>query len=89
MASLLRWLFCAQGTPLSWLDVAWSPSKMTAKEAGSFCSQALVLPTDVRDPVSIGALFTETKKKFGRLDVLFNSAGTNVPPVPLEDLTYE
>ena len=65
------------------------PLEMTAKEAGSFCSQALVLPTDVRDPMSIRALFTETNKRFGRLDVLFNNAGTNVPPVPLEDLTYE
>jgi len=65
------------------------PLEMTAKEAGSFSSQALVLPTDVRDPVSIRALFTETRKRLGRLDVLFNNAGTNVPPVPLEDLTYE
>jgi NAD(P)-dependent dehydrogenase (short-subunit alcohol dehydrogenase family) len=64
------------------------PLEMTVKEAGSFCLQALVLPTDVREPVSIRALFTETKKRFGRLDVLFNNAGTNAPPVPLEDLTY-
>jgi NAD(P)-dependent dehydrogenase (short-subunit alcohol dehydrogenase family) len=86
-----------KSTALAFLRVGYSvvlagrrvePLEMTVKEAGSFCSQALVLPTDVREPVSIRALFTETKKRFGRLDVLFNNAGTNAPPMPLEDLTY-
>ncbi|OGA05902.1 MAG: 3-oxoacyl-ACP reductase, partial [Betaproteobacteria bacterium RIFCSPLOWO2_02_FULL_64_12] len=34
-------------------------------------------------------LFAATRKAFGRLDVLFNNAGTGAPPVPMEDLTYE
>jgi NAD(P)-dependent dehydrogenase (short-subunit alcohol dehydrogenase family) len=34
-------------------------------------------------------LFTKTKEIFGRLDLLFNNAGTGAPSVPLEDLTYE
>jgi NAD(P)-dependent dehydrogenase (short-subunit alcohol dehydrogenase family) len=34
-------------------------------------------------------LFAKTKEVFGRLDLLFNNAGTNAPPVLLEDLTYE
>jgi NAD(P)-dependent dehydrogenase (short-subunit alcohol dehydrogenase family) len=34
-------------------------------------------------------LFIKTKETFGRLDVLFNNAGTGAPPVLLEDLTYE
>jgi NAD(P)-dependent dehydrogenase (short-subunit alcohol dehydrogenase family) len=47
------------------------------------------VPTDVTDPESVKALFAKTKEAFGRLDVLFNNAGTGAPPVPMEDLTYE
>jgi NAD(P)-dependent dehydrogenase (short-subunit alcohol dehydrogenase family) len=61
----------------------------TVKEAGPFGSQALVVPTDVSKPDSVRALFSEAKEIFGRVDVLFNNAGTDVQPVPLEDLTYE
>ena len=65
------------------------PLEMTVKEAGAIGSQALVVPTDVSKPASVHALFAKTKEVFGRLDLLFNNAGTNAPPVPLEDLTYE
>ena len=58
----------------------------TCAQAGA---RALAVPTDVRDPESVSALFAETKASFGRLDVLFNNSGINAPPVPLEDLTLE
>jgi NAD(P)-dependent dehydrogenase (short-subunit alcohol dehydrogenase family) len=49
----------------------------------------LSVPTDVRDQSSVQALFARTNDAFGRLDLLFNNAGTGAPPVPLEELTYE
>ncbi len=49
----------------------------------------LVVPTDVSDPKSVGGLFNELQGQHGRLDLLFNNAGTNVPGVPIEDLTME
>ena len=61
----------------------------TAKETGADSSQVLVVPTDVGDHASIQNLFAQTKQTFGRLDLLFNNAGTGAPTVPLEDLTYE
>src|SRR3982751_1427780 len=51
--------------------------------------RALAVPTDVTDPESVRALFEATQRAFGRLDLLFNNAGTGAPPVPLEDLTVE
>ena len=65
------------------------PLEATAAQAGLAASRAPVVPTDVGDPTAVQALFAKTKERFGRLDLLFNNAGTGAPPVPLEDLTYE
>ena len=51
--------------------------------------RSLVVPTDVGDPRSVKALFAQVRETFGRLDVLFNNAGTGAPAIPMEDLTYE
>jgi NAD(P)-dependent dehydrogenase (short-subunit alcohol dehydrogenase family) len=61
----------------------------TVSQAGSLGPNALAVPTDAGDPHSVKALFAATQKAFGRLDVLFNNAGTGSPPVPLEELTFE
>jgi len=60
----------------------------TAKLAADASSASLVVATDVGDPQSVDALFSRLDKRFGRLDLLFNNAGTGAPPVPLEDLSY-
>jgi NAD(P)-dependent dehydrogenase (short-subunit alcohol dehydrogenase family) len=57
--------------------------------AGSAGKRALAVPTDVSDPQSVRALFARTREAFGRLDLLFNNAGTNAPGIPLEDLSFE
>ncbi len=57
--------------------------------AGPQASNALAVPTDITDPASVKALFARVKEAFGRVDVLFNNAGANVPGVLLEDLTVE
>ncbi len=51
--------------------------------------QMLVVPTDVANAASVRALFQATADKFGRLDLLFNNAGTGAPAIPMEDLTLE
>jgi NAD(P)-dependent dehydrogenase (short-subunit alcohol dehydrogenase family) len=62
-----------------------------AETAGAAAAgeRALVVPTDVTQPESVNALFDETARRFGRVDVLFNNAGRFAPGVPLEDLTFD
>jgi NAD(P)-dependent dehydrogenase (short-subunit alcohol dehydrogenase family) len=61
----------------------------TAALSESVGARALPVPTDVTDPRSVRALFEATERAFGRLDLLFNNAGTGAPAVPLEDLSFE
>jgi len=48
----------------------------------------LVAPADVGKPEQVGAVFAAVREKFGRLDLLFNNAGSAAPGVPMEDLTF-
>jgi NAD(P)-dependent dehydrogenase (short-subunit alcohol dehydrogenase family) len=59
--------------------------KETAAEAGS---GTLALPCDVSDPAAVDAMFAAIEKDFGRLDLLFNNAGTNVPATDFGDLEW-
>jgi len=63
--------------------------EQTATESGDGRSRTLVVPTDVGSAASIETLFSQTKERFGRLDLLFNNAGRFAPPVPLEDLPLD
>ncbi|MEK6592010.1 MAG: SDR family oxidoreductase [Pseudomonadota bacterium] len=65
------------------------PLEEAVKAAGADAARALAVPTDVSDPASVTALFDATRKKFGRVDVLFNNAGQNAPGVPFEDMPYD
>ena len=65
------------------------PLKAAIAEAGAPATRAVAVSTDVADPSSVRALFAQTGKAFGRLDLLFNNAGIGAPPVNLEDLTFE
>ncbi|HET6240251.1 MAG TPA: SDR family oxidoreductase [Acetobacteraceae bacterium] len=50
---------------------------------------ALAVPTDVTEPAQVAALFATVKEKFGRVDMLFNNAGGNVPSTNFGDFTWE
>ena len=65
------------------------PLNETIKEAGVDSSRMIGVPTDVGNPDAVKALFAKTKAAFGRIDVLFNNAGSNAPGVLFEDLSWE
>ena len=60
-----------------------------ANEIKSRGGNASAIVTDTSDTKSVKGLFEETKRTFGRLDLLFNNAGTNAPGVSLEELSFE
>jgi NAD(P)-dependent dehydrogenase (short-subunit alcohol dehydrogenase family) len=51
--------------------------------------KTMVLPTDVADPEQVIAAFAAVKDKWGRVDMLFNNAGGNVPMTNFGDMTWE
>jgi NAD(P)-dependent dehydrogenase (short-subunit alcohol dehydrogenase family) len=52
-------------------------------------SRTLAVPTDVTQPAQVEALFAEIKSTYGRIDVVFNNAGGNVPTTNFGDFTWE
>ena len=56
-------------------------------ESGCAAGQAQAVVSDVTDELSVARLFEILVQSQGRLDLLFNNAGTGAPPVNLEDLT--
>ncbi|GAA4788234.1 SDR family oxidoreductase [Streptomyces ziwulingensis] len=62
------------------------------EETAALVPDATALPVraDVSDPGDVAALFAAVRDRFGRLDLLFNNAGTFGPGgVPVEELSYE
>ncbi|MFP1624067.1 SDR family oxidoreductase [Streptomyces sp. 5K101] len=52
-------------------------------------ADVLCVPTDVTDPAAVDALFAAVRERYGRVDLLFNNAGTFGPGgIPFEDVPY-
>ena len=51
--------------------------------------RALCVATDITKPAEVEALFAAIRERFGRLDLLFNNAGGNVPAANFGEVTLE
>ena len=51
--------------------------------------RAIAVSTDVADAASVAALFDRIRQDQGRLDLLFNNAGTNTTAVPTDELDVD
>ena len=60
----------------------------TATLAGVNLDRVLIIPSDITQPESVISLFNKIKSAYGRLDLLFNNAGTNTKGL-LEDIPYD
>ena len=57
------------------------------EETASGDASALVVPTDVTDVDSVAALFGTARRRWGRLDLLFNNAGTFGPTGDIDEIS--
>lgn len=65
------------------------PLQETVDLAEADAARCLCVPTDVGKPEQVAELFAQAEQAFGRLDLLFNNAGSYTPGVPMEELSYE
>ncbi len=49
-------------------------------------ADTLIVQTDITDPGEVDTLFALTEQRFGRVDLLFNNAGTGAPSLPIDEL---
>ena len=63
--------------------------KAAAEVASKSGGRIRAIVADVGDPSAVAALFDQVLAEFGRLDLLVNNAGSAVPPIPLEEVSFE
>lgn len=69
--------------------LAGTAAEAGARLPGGGSPEALCVRTDVSRPGDVDALLAAVRDRFGRLDLLFNNAGTFGPGgVPVEELDY-
>src|SRR6267143_505832 len=64
-------LFSNEGARVCVVDMGAEAGEKTAAE----CKEAFFFKADVSDPKSVQAMYAETSKRYGRIDVLYNNAG--------------
>lgn len=47
------------------------------------------MPTDVTDADAVDTLFEQCRERFGRVDILFNNAGINLPATPVDEIEVD
>lgn len=65
------------------------PLEETAELSGDRSGNTLIIPADISDPQAVSKTFSQTQNHFGRLDLLFNNAGSGARTVPMEELSFE
>ena len=80
-----------RATARRFLDAGWrvvltGRREDALREAAGGHEAAQVVPSDVTDPASVDALFAAIEGQ-GRLDAVFNNAGTNVAGAPIDEIS--
>jgi NAD(P)-dependent dehydrogenase (short-subunit alcohol dehydrogenase family) len=81
-ASAVR--FAQEGAAVAVADVRLRKAEETTAAIADAGGHAIAVEVDVADAASVEAMVTRTVEQFGRLDVLFNNAGTLRPGTAVE-----
>jgi NAD(P)-dependent dehydrogenase (short-subunit alcohol dehydrogenase family) len=79
----------AEGWSVGLLGRRIEALQATATAAGSAADRALALPCDVGREDQVAAAFDAVHHRCGRLDLLFNNAGTGLPPATPDAVSAE
>jgi NAD(P)-dependent dehydrogenase (short-subunit alcohol dehydrogenase family) len=79
---------------LALLDAGWQVALAgrqteTLRETAGGSDRAVVIQADVTDVDAVGNLFSSVRSDFGRVDLLFNNAGSFGVPSPIEDVQLD
>lgn len=85
-----------RATALALAEAGWSVALIGRRQDALEETAALgakdrfmVVPTDVSKPDAVDATFDRVKTAWGRLDLLFNNAGSGTPALPIDELSVE
>ncbi|MEM7058942.1 MAG: SDR family oxidoreductase [Pseudomonadota bacterium] len=86
-----------RATAVAFLNAGWGVALLGRRtealsetvDIASSGAQALPLPTDVTDPAAVDAAFAAVVDRFGRVDALFNNAGSSSPPLTIDETPVE
>ena len=65
------------------------PDALRETLADAAPDRAIAVPTDVSDRAAVVALCGRVRDEFGRIDVLFNNAGSFGRPAPFEEVAFD
>lgn len=66
-----------------------APLDQTAELIAAAGGSALAVSADIASRQSVEQLFATVGERFGRLDLLFNNAGANMPYTPVDEIPYD
>ena len=79
---------CAQAFLAQGYHVALIGRRAAAlAEAAGDHANALTISCDVTDPTAVDSAFARIAATFGRIDVVFNNAGSNVPAASFDQIS--
>jgi NAD(P)-dependent dehydrogenase (short-subunit alcohol dehydrogenase family) len=79
-------MFAEAGARVAILDIQGTAGSQVADEINKGGGQAMFLQTDVSDSAAVGTSLEQTIRRWGRIDTLFNHAGTIIVK-PLHETT--